>query len=196
MIGLKRQCAVEGCSRGSKSYGYCNMHYKRWKRTGSFYRRDHRDIEGRIADNSVLAEGGCILWTAATNSKGYGQIRIEGETLLVHRVVWERAHGPLSEGEVVDHFECYTPACVNLDHLTATSPGSNNFNREGPNKNNTSGYRNVSFRKKRSKWGVKVTHRGRTQFGGYFNTPEEANEAAIALREKVKLNTEKNGAER
>lgn len=30
----ERRCTVEGCSRGHKSQGYCDMHYQRWRSHG------------------------------------------------------------------------------------------------------------------------------------------------------------------
>jgi hypothetical protein len=42
--------------------------------------------------------------------------RINKRKYLVHRLVWEQAHGPIPEGMVVMHI-CDNPPCYNLEHL-------------------------------------------------------------------------------
>lgn len=64
---------------------------------------------------------GCYLWEGHPrlglgNGKMYGLIRYNGPMQMVHRVVWEAAHGPLQPGQQVLH-SCDQPACNNLDHL-------------------------------------------------------------------------------
>lgn len=51
----------------------------------------------------------------------YGQIQIDGERLLAHRVaVVLETRDPLPEGAEVHH-ECENPACVNAHHLSVVS---------------------------------------------------------------------------
>jgi hypothetical protein len=59
---------------------------------------------------------GCIEWTRATNTQGYGVIRIDSANLLVHRAAWAIANGPIPEGMCVLH-ACDNPLCHNVDHL-------------------------------------------------------------------------------
>ncbi len=62
---------------------------------------------------------GCWLWTAST-VKGYGQIAsvVNGKRrpVYAHRVSWEMAYGPITDGLSVLH-KCDVPLCVNPDHL-------------------------------------------------------------------------------
>ena len=63
--------------------------------------------------------GACLLWTGATNEKGYGVIGAGARgagVLKVHRVAWELARGPIPEGLFVLH-RCDIPACCNVAHL-------------------------------------------------------------------------------
>lgn len=64
-------------------------------------------------------ERGCVLWTGATGTFGYGQIgrgrRGDGQ-VQAHRVAWELAHGPIPDGLCVLH-RCDNPPCVNVEHL-------------------------------------------------------------------------------
>lgn len=59
---------------------------------------------------------GCILWTGKCADNGYGHTEWQGNTLLVHRVAYESACGPIPEGQMVLH-RCDTRRCINPDHL-------------------------------------------------------------------------------
>jgi hypothetical protein len=84
-----------------------------------------------LGDRSALAarlyphlvpdpDSGCIFWTGAIRSDGYGQIRVGGRTLFVHRVVWELEKGPIPGGLQLDHVRargCVHRHCANVAHL-------------------------------------------------------------------------------
>lgn len=83
--------------------------------------------------------GGCWLWTASQNGRGYGQIRVSGRLLYAHRVAYELEVGPIPEGLTIDHL-CRNPSCVRPDHLEivtmkvnalrGTSPPAQNAEKE------------------------------------------------------------------
>lgn len=60
--------------------------------------------------------GPCWLWTGCLDTKGYGQIRINGRMELVHKVVWKILRGSFPEGLEQDHL-CRVPRCANPDHF-------------------------------------------------------------------------------
>ncbi len=69
----------------------------------------------RLINNTNLPNG-CWLWTAARNSSGYGNIRIDGRIESSHRTSWVTFNGPIPIGLQVLH-HCDEPSCINPDHL-------------------------------------------------------------------------------
>jgi hypothetical protein len=64
-------------------------------------------------------EGGCRRWVGAHSVLGYA---IHGDrNRLVHRLVWEQAHGPIPKGAVIAH-ACHQGDCVEPSHLYMTDP--------------------------------------------------------------------------
>lgn len=87
-------------------------------------------IPDRIAAKIVVDEAsGCHLWTGYADKDGYGQVSIDGTARLIHRYMYEVAHGPIPRKYHVDHLladrdECpgpcvHGPRCCNPDHLHA-----------------------------------------------------------------------------
>lgn len=67
----------------------------------------------------------CILWEGATTDKGYGQKRIEGKVVYVHRHAWEEVHGPIPKGMTIDHVKCRIKICMNPDHMEVVTRQEN-----------------------------------------------------------------------
>lgn len=67
---------------------------------------------------------GCLIWTGATNGRGYGAVSIDGRGHLAHRLAYVLTKGPIPRGFVLDHL-CQRPMCVNPDHLEAVSLSRN-----------------------------------------------------------------------
>lgn len=58
----------------------------------------------------------CIPWNGYLDDDGYGRVSIAGKWRGAHRVAWERDHGQIPYGLVIDHL-CRNRACVNTEHM-------------------------------------------------------------------------------
>ena len=70
------------------------------------------------------------------------------------------------------------------ENLRITNVVKNGMNRKGKNTNNSSGYRNVSWDKKRNKWVVQLQVNGKNTILGTFKDVHEAGRFAEEMREK------------
>ncbi len=70
----------------------------------------------RLKKRSRVDVSGCVLWTAAKEPRGYGNIRWRGRMWRAHRLSWVAARGPIPDGLLVCH-KCDVPSCINPDHL-------------------------------------------------------------------------------
>jgi hypothetical protein len=69
-------------------------------------------------------EGDCLIWQGPLRDDGYADISIEGRKVLIHRVIWEEAHGPLPADVKLLH-SCDRRPCVELGHLGRGSQHDN-----------------------------------------------------------------------
>jgi hypothetical protein len=70
---------------------------------------------------------GCWLWIASLDKDGYGWSFRDGKRRRAHRDYYERAHGPIPPGMVLDHRCPLGPErrCVNPDHLAVCTNAEN-----------------------------------------------------------------------
>lgn len=127
-------CLVEGCERSPEKRGWCNRHYKRWRRwgdpLGSFQPKPVEErFWAKVNKNGAMpaqgiAPGACWEWTGAITSWGYGQFRPDYPDYkvcsVVHRYSYELHVGPIPNGFQVDHL-CRNRKCVNPSHLEAVT---------------------------------------------------------------------------
>jgi len=93
--------------------------------------------------------------------------------VLLHRLIMARVVGrELSRHELTDH--------INMDtfnnsrsNLRLATHQQNQYNVP-KRKDNTSGYKGVTYVKRLNKWGASIKANGKAVNLGYFETPEEA----------------------
>lgn len=120
------------------------------------------------------ANAGDVVGTVA---EGYVRINIYGVVLRANRVAIAITTGEWPEGDV-DHAD--TDSTNNrLSNLRVATRSQNCANAKRKSRN-TSGYKGVSFCKKKHQWRAYVTVGGKQSHLGYFDSPEEAHAAYYA----------------
>lgn len=178
------ECTITGCTSAPNGRGLCRKHYRAWERE-NVAPRTASEIEVAFLSRIALDDG-CLVWMGAINSSnGYGRIYVgPGRNIYAHRYAWERVHGSIPPGTVIDH-ACYNRQCVNVDHLRVASRRQNNENRSGERSSSTtSGVRGV-YPARSGRWVARVGHRGKSRFLGTFDSIEEASVAAERARKTL-----------
>ena len=111
------------------------------------------------------------------DNTGYMKVRVDGKTLLVHRVIFLMTTGTLPT--LVDHID---GDILNNkpDNLREASKSQNRWNCK-PNKGSQSGVKGVYF--DRGRWKALVNYKGRRYYLGMFSSVKEA---ATVVNEKYK----------
>lgn len=180
----KRTCSSPECDRPHYARGYCNSHYWRLRngRDPNTPLIPRYDTIAEALDAQSKWNGDCLEWTGARVGE-YGQANARGVRLYAHRASWEQANGPVPDGCEVDHI-CRNTLCINPEHLRPATRKQNSENLDF-HKNSGSGIRGVSWHKGRNKWQVTVRHNYKKHYGGLFDNLEDAERAAIDLRNRL-----------
>lgn len=133
--------------------------------------------------SKVDMEGDCWIWTAARRN-GYGAFWWKGRLDYAHRVAYQLEIGTIPDGMYLDH-RCHVQACVRPAHLRIVTNKQNQEHRDGAQVNSRSGVLGVSWNRTAGKWHVQVHHGGTCHRGGYFTDLNEAERAAVALRNSL-----------
>ena len=172
-------CTAEGCDRSDLKSAYCGRHYQQIRKRGAIHITANDLSPSERFWSKVDKSGQCWDWTATIHKTGYGSFRFKGKIALAHRVAFELSKGPIPEGMQIDH-TCRQRACVNPDHLRPVTNKQNQENVSGGR--NPSGLRGVSWSRTSRKWKARVRHNDKLHSAGYYDSAEEAAEAARQLR--------------
>jgi hypothetical protein len=113
---------------------------------------------------------------------GYVRVRVCGIKYQAHRLVWLLVNGQFPAAET-DHINGI-PSDNRPCNLRKASTAENQRNTP-LQKNNTSGFKGVSFNKRDRKYLGQLTVNRKIVHIGYFNTADEANAAVIDARVRL-----------
>lgn len=179
-----KTCTIDGCEKPSRARGWCGKHWQRWRKYGdplaggTWYATPEEAFTART--EPIVGDPGCLIWTGVTNSRGYGQLRVNGRMVLAHRFSWERVNGPIPADMVIDH-TCWETSCVNPEHLRLATRSQNSAYLSGARPGRMHDLPRGVHRNGRG-YQAQVCHNGQRHRLGTFDTPEEASAAAQTKR--------------
>lgn len=133
----------------------------------------------------IDADLGSIPWFARPGKRGafYAARRENYKNVHLHRVIMERMLGrPLSSSELVDHADG-NPLNNTRANLRIATQMQNNWNCRRY-RNNTSGYKGVSWHKPTNQWRALIRVNRKRVHLGLFDTREEAHAAYMEAARK------------
>lgn len=101
---------------------------------------------------------------------GYGQVNIDGNMYLTHRIIWLWYYGTWPRE--IDHLD-RNPMNNRIVNLRTASKAVNQHNR-GIQRNNSSGYPGVCWNKQKKKYQAQIKINNKHIYLGCFTTPEDA----------------------
>jgi hypothetical protein len=110
----------------------------------------------------------------------YKRIMIDGVAYVLHRIIYQMHYGDLTSSDVIDHIN-QNSHDNKIKNLRKADVFINNQN-QGNRKNNTSGYKGVSWSKQKNKWRATITINNKHKTLGCFNDKETA--YAVYLKAK------------
>ena len=144
----------------------------------------HYDSSTGVFVRKVRAHDGPWNWNARYAGKvagflyrGYSFICIERRTYAAHRLAFLYIHDRWPVGEI-DHANG-DRSDNRIANLREATNSQNQFNK-GPNQNNTSGFKGVSWCADKKRWAARIRVNRRLLNLGRYKTPEAAHAAYVA----------------
>lgn len=85
----------------------------------------------KTQENETQHTPTCIRWTGAHDADGYGRVQVGSKWKGAHRVAWEKLHGEIPTGLVIDHL-CRVRNCINVDHMEVVTSKENTLRGLNP----------------------------------------------------------------
>ena len=191
---MNKTCSVEGCNEKHAAKGYCNRHYRQYKKYGYVLERSRFD-KNEIIEYEDYAE--VVLYDKNNKEKARALIDLE-DVDLIKNYKWSitqkgyvycstqsiRLHRLIlgcPEDFVVDHIN-HNKLDNRKDNLRICTTQQNNMN-QGKHSGNTSGITGVYWHKSERKWYASIGVHGRLVHLGRYATIEEA----IVARQQAEI---------
>jgi hypothetical protein len=122
------------------------------------------------------------------NRSGRIHLHIDNKKYFAHRLAWLYTTGnwPLHE---IDHING-VPTDNRISNLREATAKQNGENR-GKQRNNTSGYKGVTWSKKSQKWQAQICHNGTRKQLGVFVDPKAAHKAYLVAVNQLFTHTDR-----
>lgn len=152
----------------------------------AFYRSKNSGIYVAIVDADAYDYLSQFHWNASLrlDSRGCSYVRARrtdrssGRTVVIdmHRVVWERANGPVPEGLTVDHIEHGEFGALDnrLSNLRLATRKDQQGNRRKSRLATASRWKGVQFERRTGKWAAAIVIKGSGKSLGQFESEEAA----------------------
>lgn len=124
-------CSVPDCDKKYVAKGYCDRHYRHFKKYGKPIKtiRDVSELGRFNSKIKINLENGCYEWTDKLCVWGYGMFRLKNsKQVKAHRYAYSYVHGEIPSSKVICH-HCDNPKCVNIDHLFIGTILDNNLDK-------------------------------------------------------------------
>ena len=112
---------------------------------------------------------------------GYRTVYVDGRSYPEHHLVWLWHHGVIPKE--LDH-ENGNPSDNRIGNLRLSTRCENMWNQDA-RKNNTSGYKNVTWHKAANKWAAQIRYMGKRKHLGVFDDAKDADEFATLAAEML-----------
>lgn len=129
-VAAQSLCKIDGCGKRMVGRGWCDAHYRRWKRHGDpeAGRVPHGEPTRWLLAHTHHAGPECLKWPYGVSDEGYGKIAQDRRWRNASRVMCEIVHGPAPSPA---HQACHScgkghEACVSPAHLYWGTPTENN----------------------------------------------------------------------
>lgn len=101
----------------------------RWRNPPHYLYGHHRrksPVDYVVEDRGYITP--CHIWQLTLDGKGYGRKVVpgaKGKEIPAHQWFYEKKHGPVPDGLVLDHL-CRERSCCNADHVEPVTTAENN----------------------------------------------------------------------
>lgn len=148
-----------------------------------------KDIDHSLVKTLFYYKDGHLYWkknnkkAGSLKPSGYIVVEVNNKNMMAHRLIWMYHYGKLDK--FIDHIDG-NKSNNKIENLRLATKSQNCLNKKRTTLN-TTGYKNVRFRKDNSKYEVRVTYNKKRLVLGSFDNLELADLVAKEARDKYHM---------